>query len=150
MSNFGTITSQMQAAIIALSLPDNPNVVIRKRFTNHNDDAFPLVVVWPEPEFETGEDETEESLIVGYPAGVGIMLDSGSELDGSREEYMMNYRQQIRQALRSVKVVIPPGSTQVVNVKAELNPIFDRSGHRINLDTSAMIFTYFVQESRNV
>lgn len=147
MSVQSEILSQAIAAIQGLNLAGSPTVLGRKRFIVNEDDTFPLVIVCPEPEEEEGEDEMELTLVMSYPLFVGIALSPGNLEDSTQETDMFTYRQTIRRALRSVNVLTPSECT-VLNVRASLNPQFDRPASLDRMDASGMIFTYTIAEPR--
>lgn len=141
----------MSQAVAAIRAADHDlNVVARKKFTVEAQDEFPLVVVWPEIEEETGEDHSEYEVEMLFPIGVAIVLDSSSLVNHAELTDMLTLRQNLRRALRSVKVVAPSPPATITGVRAILNTAFDRAGIRDNLDVSTMIFVYTVQEPRIV
>lgn len=148
-SDFETLLNQVKNTVDSAI---DCTSVIRKRFAIHeNDRSFPLVIITPLAEHEDsefdGSDTFELGLCVAYPVLVAIVLNEGNTL--SIQNDMMELREDTRRALRSVKVPNIP-NVSCYNVEISLDPPFDRATLSDNLDASAMILTYKVQEIRNV
>lgn len=146
MSVASNLMLSVAGTISGLTLPFTPTVARRKRLEVHEKDSLPLILVVPETESEEGEDESELSLLISYPFLVAIIVPSDN-IDTVSMTNMQDARETIRRALRSVNAVADPTSP-VINVRADLDPAFDRSAVKDNLDVSAMTFTYTVQEPR--
>lgn len=149
-SVFESILSQVKDTITALNLSGTPTVLVRKKFIIHESDEAPLVIVSPLTEGEAdgvGGSGFEEALDIMYPVLVAIVTETGQLLTASGNA-MLAYRQSVRRALRSVKVLSIP-LAPCNNVHCDLNPPFDLQAGRDNLDVSAMVLTYTVNEPRN-
>lgn len=145
MSPHAEILDQAKLALQS-ALPD-ATIRVRKRgtFAAQDSDADGLVILFPLTEQEVDED-FELGLYLDYPVGVLIGI-SSTHLNSASETTMLDMRYLVRRTLRSVTTVAPSGIT-VVNVRADLNPNFENTAARDNMDISGMVITYTVQEQR--
>lgn len=146
MSIYSTILNQVKDRIDALGL--GPSVYRRKRFV-HLEQEGDIITVSPGQEYVLeGSEGTEGGCIMRYPVLVGIALPfNGAQLDGSSEDDMLDYREDLRNSLYAITAVAP--SQPVVGVSIDMQPAFDRTGlDRDNMNASAILVVYDVHEPR--
>lgn len=149
-SPFTTVLSDIKAALVAAAAAASltRGVYLRKRFQIHERDVLPMWVVFPGKESDRQEDSFESSLYFYFPVFVGVALDTGNLLDSASLTTMLDDRWLIWQTCRSIKVT-HPNTAPVIGIGSELDPPFDKSAVKDNLDVSAMLFTYELQVQRN-
>ena len=150
MSIYSTILEQVVDRIEALGLSGTPLVQRRKRFIALEDEGN-LITVSPAGDQEISDADsqgTENVVIMRYGVLIGIVLpNGGGQLNGTSEDLMLSYRQDIRRNLYRPDAVAP--SEPVVGVSIDMQPPFDRSGlDRDNINASAIMVMYDVMEPR--
>lgn len=150
MSIYSTILTQVADGIDALGLSGTPLVQRRKRFIVLENEGN-LVTVSPAGDTEINDlnsQGTENVIIMRYGVLIGIALPSdGAKLNGTSEDLMLTYREEIRRLLYRPDAVAP--SEPVVGVAIDMQPPFDRTGlDRDNLNASAILVFFDVMEPR--
>jgi hypothetical protein len=154
MSTYNDLLTQARDIVANLDYTTPPGTVkVRKRFVIHPNDVLPAIIVCPIAERLQDDIQTEYVHEVEYPVFVGIAIDDAISLENP--SIMLEYRELIRVALNSVSsIVLIAGFdvmpyADIIKVRFDTDPSFDRPASRINLDVSGVEVSYTVNEVRN-